>query len=314
MDTGFFQSRQFAVAAFVAAMLVVGGATVLALGGGVGGSFLRAEDGCAARAAAGAPPAPEHAAAEGDGGRTRDESFAVNASDLAGLDLCVAIGELRLVPSDDGRLRVDVRIRGDTAEAARETVVEARFARDDKGLRVAVWQSRVGYSSSPFGGQDATETVVTVRVPDGAWPDLAGSVGVGGLRATDVMLGNATLDVDVGDVRLLRVDLAGDLEARVDVGEAIVHLGSVQAGTLTVGTDVGDVELRLPPRADVGYDVTAQSGVGSATVRIGETEDRTESSGTTGESVHARSRGYDAKPTKVRVHASADVGSVLVSV
>lgn len=313
MDPGYFQSKHFAVAAFVAALILVAGATALTLGNGLGSSFARGEVGCEAPTVAGSPTQPAREAQSSDGGKARDESFVVNASDLAAVDACVAVGEFILAPSEDDRVRVTVRVRSDAAEATSETLVETRFARGPDGLRLAVWEARVGYATSGFGGTNAADVVVTVHVPDGARPDLVARTHVGDVRVTDVMVGNATASVDVGDLRILRADLAGDLDARVDVGSAVVQLDSVQSGTLGVTADVGDVELRLPTRADVGYDVTAQSGVGSVEVRLGETEDYREEDEPTGGNVHARTRGYDAKPTKVQVTVTSDVGDVLVA-
>lgn len=313
MDAGFFRSRQFAVAAAVAVLVLAAGGVVLALGNGPGGSFLRADAGCGPLAVPGAEVQAERKADAADGGKARDESYVVDASDLAGIDACVAVGELLVVPSVDGKVRVEVHVRSDVEEATRETVVEARFARGPEGLRVAVWEPRVGYTGDIFGSRQAAQVIVTVQVPDGAQPRLDGDVHVGDLRVEDVMLGSAAVSVDVGGLRVLRVGLAGDLETRVDVGDTIVHLDSVQTGALNVASDVGDVELRLPTRADVGYDVTAESSVGSVEVRIGETENYRESGDGPGSSVHARSRGYDQLPTRVRVTVAADVGSVLVS-
>lgn len=312
MDQGFFRSKQFLVAAFVAALILVGGATVLALSD-VGGSYLRSERGCSAIALDGSPLAPDTASETSDGDKARDESFALDAPDLARLDACLAVGELLVEPSPDGSVHVDVRVRSDAAASTRETVVETRFARGEDGVRLAVWQSRVGYSTSVFGGSDSAETTVVVQVPDGARFEMRATTDVGDVRADGVMLGNATLSADVGDVHVTSVDLVGDLDARSDVGDVIVHLGSVQTGEVHAAADVGDVEVRLPKRADVGYDVSATSGVGEVDVRLGDTETYKENNDPPGEKVEARSRGYASKPTQVRVVADADVGSVVVA-
>lgn len=54
--------------------------------------------------------------------------------------------------------------------------------------------------------------------------------------------------------------------------------------------------------------------VGTVTLSLGETERHTRDKDPPGETEEARTRGYDAKPTQVRVRATTDVGDVAVTV
>ena len=75
----------------------------------------------------------------------------------------------------------------------------------------------------------------------------------------------------------------------------------------------GNVVASLPTRADLGYDVTGKSDVGNVKVDIGPTELRDSNSDGPGSTVHARSKDYASKVSKVVVEADSNVGDVTIT-
>lgn len=311
IDTAFFRTKQFVIAAAIA-ILILGAAAATYTVNGLTAGWASSE-GCHVEMA-GEPIATEPAVVVDADGRHRTVTYSFDAAGLDGgrLAACSRVGEILVEPSLDGRAHVELRIRGESADAVAATEVRAVFSRLDGGLGVAAWHQVVGEEKGMFGSRHV-EITTLVRLPATGAFDVSLASEVGDLRVTDLLVGNLTLQSDVGDVRALDVDAQGDVSARSDVGDVILSLRSVQSGVLDAASDVGDIEVALPLRADVGYAVTAQSDVGETEVRIGETETHTSEEDGVGGRVEARSRDYDSKPTKVQVHASSDVGDVGVT-
>lgn len=315
MDKGFFRSREFVVAALVAGVLVLGGAYARTAYDGEIASWRK---GCSVRLPAGAALAAEPT----DGGveqhgrlARRVVTYELNASHLAGgaAEACTAVGALAVTRSSDDRARVVFTIETDgarSAEAVAGTRVAAVFSASAGGLHLAAWADNRPEMSSWFGDRSG---IVDVRVelPDSGRYEIDVATGVGEALVEDLRVGNLTAALDVGDLVVRDVDLAGDLSTAVDVGDTRLELDNVRTGSLEVVSDVGDVQVTLPSRADVGYQLTARTDVGSLTVDVANlTGDRDEDGPS--ESFSGRSDGFAGRPVKVKVDVVADVGDIRI--
>lgn len=310
IDTAFFRTKQFVIAA-VAAVFILGAAAAAYTVGGFSSGFAHHE-GCRV-AVEGAPLEASPGVLVDEGGRRRTVTYTFDAAGFDGGSLvaCSPVGEILVEPSPDTSVHVEFRIRADNAAAAEATDVRVRFTRLGSGLGIAAWQETVGESTEAFGTRSASVTTL-IRLPATGAYDVELTSEVGDLRVSQLLVGDLALHSDVGEVRALDVDVQGNVALTSDVGDVIADLRSVQSGRIDASSDVGRVEIRLPQRADIGYDVVAASDVGDVDVRLGETETYTRESEGPGAHVEARSRGYEGKPTKVRVTALSDVGSVQV--
>lgn len=309
-DPDYFRTKYFVIAAIVAGLLL-GGAAAAYLTTDV--SWSGDEHGCDTRVAQGTPLDAVPQVTQNES-RRRTLEWTIDAAsfDAGLLDACVAVGELLVEPSADDKVRIIARIAASASEAVDKTEVVVDVAQSGNQLNLAAYEARVGQARRVF-SDDGAELTLIVQLPDrGAW-DLRAATAVGDVRASGLMLRDVKASADVGEVRAIDVDLSGNLSAETSVGSIVLSLTSVQSGTIRATSDVDDVEIRLPTRVDVGYDVNAESNVGSVDVRIGDTELYTRQDETVGGDVHARTKGYDEKPARVVVQASANVGDVIVA-
>ena len=191
--------------------------------------------------------------------------------------------------------------------------VELRLATSAGGaLQLAAWESRAGVGGTPF-TQRGASVDVAIRVPEMGAPDVRARSDVGDVLVSQLLVGNLTITTDVGRARALGLDITGNVTMRSDVDDVELRAASIQSGSVHLTSDVGNVVAALPARADVGYDATGKSDVGNVKIDIGPTEVRDSSSEGAGANVHARSKDYDGKLTKVVVDATSNVGDVTVT-
>lgn len=309
-DPGFLRTRFFAVAALVAALVLGGAAAAYLVADGFdAGSSASCDAVDVPGARIAAEPVVE------DEGARRTYRWTIDAAAYrAGVASgCLSVGELLVEPSPDGRVHLEARVTADAAEAVQATRIAASFADEGGRLNVDVRELERGVARGGFRDEGA-QVALVVRLPaQGAW-DVRAANDVGDVRVSGLLVGNLTLESDVGDVRALDVDVSGDIDASSDVGSVVLSLASVQGGEIRAATDVDDIEIELPQRADLGYDVTAASDVGGVDVRIGETELYEREDRQVGGEVRARTRGFAEKPSQVTILARSDVGSVRVAV
>ena len=314
MDTGFFASKFFIVSAVVAALVLGAGAAAYAMGG-VGGGEFRVDGGCRAPALVGTRLAAAPEISQTADGRERTVTYRQDASATSGgrLELCIVVGEIAVERASGQAVELVFSIASGSARAAGATEVAAAFHQDGARLVVGAWEGAVGRDRALW-GSDTTSVRLTVRVPEtGPW-DVRAHEDVGDMRIEGILVGALDVATSVGDITVRAVDLQGNATARAEVGNVAMTLASVQSGAVAASSDVGDVSLTLPARADVGYDARGAADVGSVELRLGATEDHQSEGDGPGETESARTVGYAAKPTQVRVEGTADVGDVRIVV
>lgn len=248
-------------------------------------------------------------------GRTRAIVYELDGSDYTGgaLELCLGVGEILVEPATGSNVRVSFRIEGDQPRAVSETVVDAAFrATSGGGLTIAAWEERIGEGRELF-GMDGAEVTLVVSVPASGGYRIDASNDVGDVRVRGLLADELRASADVGTVLVTDLDLQGDARVASDVGDAIAHFLSVQSGNITISSDVGNAEVQLPLRADVGYDAHAATNVGEVVILIGDTESYESEGDGPGEDERARSSGYSGKPTRVVVEVTSDVGDARIT-
>lgn len=310
MDTGFFRSRHFAISAVIAALILVAGATAVSMHDfGFPGS---SSSECRVRLPTG--DALRTTPRTTDEGATRILRWSADAAafDVARIDVCLAVGDLAVEPADDGNVTLELRLRGGAPELRETFPYNVAFARgSDGGLAIAAWQGAVRERWS-MENEGLPAATVVLRLPqdvrvEGSVASAFGHVGAAAVRAA-----NLTLDTNSGDVRAAGLLLEGGLRAETNFGNVELELASVGTGRIVAESNSGDIDLKLPQRADVGYDVVAESSTGDIVVRIGDAESYENDSHAVGGTARVRSAGYGTKPTQVEIDADTSFGDVRV--
>lgn len=311
MDSRFFGSKYFAVAAAVAAAILVGAASAYYMTDA--GATYQTLDACDAPALGGSEVSVTPRVEVDDDGERRMEAYTWNTTGLVGgrLDLCLAVGEIDVEPADGDALSVEVETYSGSARAVADTKTEVRFAKDGDRLVLAAWESARGAERSLFDGNGAAVRLVLRVPPSGAFTVHATN-DVGDIRVSGLMVEDPTFQTDVGSVLVRNVDVVGNATLISNVGDTILHATSVTSGAIRLTSDVGNAEAQLPQRADVGYDVTATTDVGEAFIAIGDVESSESEGEGPGEHRSARTSGFASKPTRVTVEATTDVGDARI--
>jgi hypothetical protein len=315
-SSSFFSSPQFLASAIVALLVLAGGAAAYAwIGPGSPGGFGYAGDGraCDPIPLSGAPLATPAPSDETSGGvRTIAYALPTDATRASLLAACSTVGDVAIAQAT-GTPRVVFTIRSDDADALADTNVTLALARTaDGALQLAAWESRAGTSRDPF-QQRGSSVDVRIEVPEWGAPDVRARSDVGDVLVSQLLVGNMTLRTDVGRARAVGVDITGNVSMQTNVHDVELRAASIQSGRVTLRSDVGTIVAALPARADVGYDVTAKSDVGDVSVNLGPTELYQGNKDGGGGDVHARSQGYDGKPTKVVLEATSNVGAINIT-
>ena len=318
MEPGFFSSREFVVSAIVA-LAAVGVGAAFALDGDVlgfgGHSYSR--DACDEPDLPGADlEGATHRSEEVDGGRV--VRYAFDPADRQGGAIagCAVFGDVAVGASPDGLVHVAFTIHAEGSRARElldATVVRAVFRDAGAGLAVLAWIEEEG-AFSGVGSSRTTLTDVEVLVPATGAYDVRLDTSFGLASVDGIMTREAVLESDLGDVRVSGVDAQGDLTADTSHGDIEVSLAGVRNGTLRLTSNLGDLILTLPQRADVGYDVTAASDLGEVDVSVGPAETYDSQGEGMGERVHVRTVGYADKPAQVVVLSESNHGDVTVTV
>lgn len=313
-SAGFFASKYFLVSVAVAAAIIAAGATTYFVSERTGTSWVGGTD-CDAPSLPGATVEAALASRLDDDGKRRTQTYTLDGASFTGgaLDLCLAVGEIVVEPSAGSSVEILVVTTAGTADAVAGTRVPVAFRADGDRLVVGAWQEAHGRSRSAFGSHDGADVALTVRVPSSGPYDVHAINDVGDVRVSGLMIDALQASADVGSVIARNIDLMGDATLTSDVGDALLVASSVQTGTIRLTTDVGNAEATLPSRADVGYDARASAGVGETAIRIGPTEQYDSDADGAGETETARSAGFASRPTRVIVHADADVGDARIT-
>lgn len=126
----------------------------------------------------------------------------------------------------------------------------------------------------------------------------------------------ATISTDHGDVLAAATIEQGSITT--DHGDIALRLDPQASGELSLDTDHGDVLVQVPTGPALGYDVTAKTDHGEVAINLtdarttstaGEDEDDHDD----GEIVHARTNGFENRPTQVTMTTTSDHGDILVT-
>lgn len=195
---------------------------------------------------------PAHAAVL----ETDTQSFAVTRQHRVRLEY--PIGELRVIPSDDSRVRFDLRVRcrGRSEERCAELANELRLESDDTGNTLSLklegyprWL-RKGFTAM---GELRVPRALAVRIEMGV-----GQLEIEGLE------GDLDVDLGVGQAEL-RLPRARMREVSVDtgIGDASIRGGGAEtASSRFLGTRVSWTQGRGPS------EVRVHVGVGEGTIRL----------------------------------------------
>jgi hypothetical protein len=320
MDGSFFKSKEFAIAA-VAALLILGSAAaVYTRAGGAGGTLTFHDADCPARSPGGEAVGVEPKSTTrtvGLNGVERVVTYEVPTTGSAGgrAWLCSTYGDVVVAPASDGVARVVFRIHSE-GPRAREVVegigVEAGFARQGAQLLVAARQVTAARWNRFFSDNVGGSVNVELQVPAVGPFEIDGRTSYGDAAVGAVLAKELRLESSYGDVTADKPDLAGNVTLSTDYGDVSASFRSVATATAKVSSSYGDVKVLLPKRADAGYDVDAETDFGSVSVDVGPTESYKSDEDHTGGRVQARTQGYAEKPTRVRVDAASDYGDVRV--
>lgn len=318
MDKSFFRSKEFVASAIIATIVIAGGAIALGAGG-FSESGIRSHRACSAPTLEGpvlnVDPTDETRLSGDHAVRTVSYVLDNLTFSRGAIDGCTSVGHVKLVPSTNDRVRVTFTLDAegrDAETAVKFTQINADFRLDGTTLRLGAWEGVGTQSGGVFWGDRSTQVRVLIEVPENATYTFKGRADVGFVAAERLVLDRADMATDVGDIDLSDVHMQGDVNLRSDVGDITGEFLSFQTGTVDARVDVGDVRLRIPERADIGYAVTGRTDVGSVHVDIGPAESTTRNDDGPSESVQTKSKGYDEKTIKVTIKGVVDVGGVTI--
>lgn len=311
MEPGYFRSREFAIAGAVACAILLGGALLLS-DVGLGLVEHHGTFGCHAPTGAGA--LQPLAQAPGPAPRTRALTWSLDASTLAegSVDLCTDVGSIRVGASNDSLVHLTFLLsapRTDETTPLDGTDVRVGLRQQAGRAEVAAWvASQPTYAA---GGLSTLVVHVDVEIllPPNVAFDLRATGNHGDIEVREARLRDVIVKATHEPARLRDVHLAGNLTVTSSSGGIDVRLASVQSARILLASSYGGVTMEAPLRADVGYDVTAESRYGETTVQMGPAETYE----TRDETTHVRTLGYDAKPTKVLIHAKSATEDVSVT-
>jgi len=157
------------------------------------------------------------------------------------------VGELKVIPSDDAKVRFDIKVRcdgrwtDDCEERANRLILDS----DDSGGTLSLKLHKY-----PQWHNAGMKVMGELRVPRAL--------------AVDIEMGVGELDIQ---------GLEGDIEVDLGVGEADVRALRARASHVSVETGIGDAEIRgggsgTSSRGFIGSHAVWTDGVGHAEVRL----------------------------------------------
>lgn len=203
------------------------------------------------------------------------------------LDLCIDVGDIRIVTHDHPNITFDIDVESSGTQAA-QRVESTEFALTRSGDTIHLAQTQTARTAWWFGGS-GTRLDVEIRVPNAT------------VMAYQVR-------ADVGDITARGLNGTGENHWRVDVGDLDVEYTHLENSTLDLRVDVGDTQLIVPHGP--AYHLDAQADVGEVVHQLPDMELLESKTDPPGEHVIAQSHGYDEATTRVQLHLRADVGEI----
>ncbi len=277
-------------------------------------------------------------------------SVTADASRLSGGDLvvCTEYGRVEITDSDDGRVRLQVRLEGfgegstDPAAAAARAIGETRLhtSLTESGgrLLVRVWHSTLGFT---IPGAQPVVVSVRLQVPSRGGYSVRTEAFHGAVAIRRLRLERASLRGNVGDkfkgvpgfigaTELDHVTLAGQVDidnlaglpgirpavpqAMAALAAPIVIKARVAASSAITATTGGDITIAVQPAPDLGVEARGETTAGR--VRI--TVEAGVAAVPDGDSPHpvrrlVRSPGYEDLPVRIAIRAASGGGTVTIA-
>ena len=157
------------------------------------------------------------------------------------------VGQLRILPSNDSRVRFDIKVRcrGRSEERCEELANRLVLDSDDTGGKLHLKLRRY-----PKWNTNGMTVIGELRVPRSL--------------ALEIQMGVGELDIE---------DLEGDLDIDLGVGDAEIRASRAQSSHVSVETGIGDAEIRgggsgTRSRGFIGSHAVWTDGGGRSQVRL----------------------------------------------
>jgi hypothetical protein len=176
---------------------------------------------------------------------TEPRTFPIAAHQRVRLEF--PVGELKVIPTDESRVRFDLRVRcrGRSDERCEELANRLVLDSDDEGSTL-----HLKLQKYPKWGNHGMTVMGELRVPRSL--------------AVQIEMGVGELDID---------GIEGDLDVELGVGEAAIRAPKAHAGRVSVETGIGDASIRgggsdTESRGFIGSHATWSAGSGRSAVRL----------------------------------------------
>lgn len=328
MDRRFFRSKEFLIAAALAALAVAAGAYAAvnvfpkAVGSSGGPCHVDAPAGDALQAEVddtGAQPADGHVE------RTITWRLDLDQRSLSTVDVCGNDGTLTVEATDGDQIRIQAHLVGEDERILDHERPRARFAQDGGELSLALDQPERNVVEDEERYERPTIRV-EVQIPRGNAPVVDVRHDDGDLTVADVdasrlsvrlddgdadldevSAGDLRVDLDDGDVVARQLEARGDAELHSDDGTIELGVASIASGDWRARTDDGTIGLRLPAADEIGYDAEARTDDGYSSIVL---EDSGRKATADGGRAQARSAGFADRSIQVWIDAVADDGTL----
>jgi len=224
-------------------------------------------------------------------------------------------------PEFEFRVVKTVRTPGSQEDAAALARKLAEFVQDGNGLKLAM---------APPSGIGNCGVAVYGRLPVGRMYEAElrtrnGRIMVSGLQFTslsnnttngrvvaDQVSVTGQLEMNTSNGRIEFSGIASQLVARTSNGRIVVEPGPGAEGQYDLHTSNGSIRLQLVPSPEVGYDVDASTSNAKIVTELGEMENLVEEKSRGRQHIHARTRGFEGRPHRVRIRARTSNGPIRI--
>lgn len=248
--------------------------------------------------------------------RTLDTSMPLPPAQRGRVAVCLANGDITLVPSRDHVVRVTFTIdaqgwRAD--EAVARSVVASRALVESDELVVRATHGVEGVRVpwvSPLG----SPAHVRIELPESTTWSLDLRTGVGDITLQGLALGGGDARVTAGAIDVNARAASGSLWLETVGGAVTLRAEGTGALRVDARSGAGDVRVELPlAAADVGYDLAATSGrAGVPRIDVPWTKAIAAETGT-GARAAVRSDGLGEMPVHVVVDAQSTLGDTTIT-
>lgn len=185
----------------------------------------------------------------------RNEELTAPLDGIAGIDVNIEVGEIRLEAADvaQARIQAQIKVRAATEEKAEELAQGVRITAESSGHTLVV------RAVKPSGfGRNELSVDLTITAPAGL--ELKCTTNVGDIRTVG-FVGAVKAQTNVGAI--VCTGLRGDADLHTNVGDIRVEYASDAPAAIRVdaSADVGEIELAGPQV--ISASLVAEANVGS---------------------------------------------------